>query len=142
MLGPVLGYTVKRAYHLLTSVDEPPSMGLFDNVWHKHVPLKVSLFAWRLLRNRLLTKDNLVRRRVLHHDVNQCVGGCGFQETTIHLFLNCATFGNLWVSVSHWLHITFVAPEVLRDHLLQFGHLAGLPRFTYSFLKLIWLACV
>jgi len=115
---------VKGAYHLLTSVDEPHARGLFDNVWHKHVPLKVSLFSWRLLRNSLSTKDNLVRRRVLHHDVNQCAGGCGFQETTSHLFLNCATFGNLWVSVSQWLHITFVAPEVLRDHLLWFGHLA------------------
>ena len=40
------------------------------------------------------------------------------------------------------LNISFAAPEVLRAHFLQFGHLAGLPRFTYSFLKLIWLACV
>jgi len=69
LLDPVHGYTVKGAYQLLTSVDEPPARGLFDNVWHKHVPLKVSLFAWRLLRNRLPTKDNLVRRRVLQHDV-------------------------------------------------------------------------
>ena len=57
------------------------------------------------------------------------------------LFLQCATFGNLWVFVSQWFHVTFVAPKVLREH-LQFGHLTGLPRFTYSFLKLIWLACV
>jgi len=84
----------------------------------------------------------IVRRRVLQHDVNQCVGGCNLQETATHLFLNCDTFHNLWVSVSQWLNIDFVAPEVLRAHLIQFGHLAGLPRFTYSFLKLIWLACV
>jgi len=75
LLDPVLGYTVKGAYHLLTSVEEPPARGLFDDLWHKHVPLKVSLFAWRLLHNRLPTHDNLVRRRVLHHDANQCVGG-------------------------------------------------------------------
>jgi len=56
-LDPVLGYTVKGAYHLLTSVEEPPARGLFDDVWHKHVPLKVSLFAWRLLCNRLPTQD-------------------------------------------------------------------------------------
>jgi len=142
LLDPVLGYTVKGAYHLLTSVEEPLARGLFDDVWHKHVPLKVSLFAWRLLRNRLPTQDNLVRRRVLHHNDNECVGGCGLQETATHLFLNCDTFCNMWVSVSHWLNIHFVAPEVLRAHLLQFGHLEGLPRFTYSFLKLIWLACV
>jgi len=70
------------------------------------------------------------------------VGGCGLQETATHLFLNYDTFRNLWVVVLHLLNIHFVAPEVLRAHLLQFGHLTGLPRFTYSFLKLIWLACV
>jgi len=57
---------VKGAYQLLTSVDETPATGLFDNVWHKHVPLKVSLFVWRLFRNRLPTKDNLVRHCILH----------------------------------------------------------------------------
>ena len=142
MLDPVLGYTVKGAYHLLTSVEESLAKSLFDDVWHKHIPLKVSLFAWRLLHNRLPAHDNLVRCRVLHYDANQCVGGCGLQETATHLFLNCDTFCNMWVAISHWLNIYFFAPEVLRAHLLQFGHLAGLPRFTYSFLKLIWLACV
>jgi len=83
-----------------------------------------------------------VRHRVLHQDANQCVGGCGLQETATHLFLNCDTFRSVWVSNSQWLNIHFVAPEVLRAYLIQFGHLAGLPCFTYSFLKLIWLACV
>jgi len=45
LLDHVYSYTMKGAYHLLASVDEPPAMGLFDNVWHKHVLLKVSLFA-------------------------------------------------------------------------------------------------
>ena len=70
LLDSVLGYTVKGAYHLLTSVEEPPARGLFDDVWHKHVPLKVSLLAWRLLRIWLPTQDNLVRCCVLHHDAN------------------------------------------------------------------------
>ena len=125
LLDPVFGYTVKGVYQLFTSVDEPPASDILDNVWHKHVPLKVSLFAWRLLRNRLPTKDNLVRRHVLQHDATQCVKGCSGQESASHLFLHCATFGNLWVSVSQWLHVSFVAPEVLCDHFLQFGHLAG-----------------
>jgi len=32
-------------------------------IWDKEVPLKVSLFAWCLLRNRLPTIDNLVKRQ-------------------------------------------------------------------------------
>ncbi|PNX57544.1 cysteine-rich receptor-like protein kinase, partial [Trifolium pratense] len=29
-------------------------------IWHPQVPLKVSVFAWRLLRDRLPTKSNIV----------------------------------------------------------------------------------
>nr|ABN08507.1 Myb, DNA-binding [Medicago truncatula] len=82
---------------------------MFDDIWHKPVPLKVSLFAWRLLRNRLSTKDNLVWRRVLQHDDNKCIGGCDVVETANHLFLSCATFGCVWSLVLRWLVISFVA---------------------------------
>jgi len=127
VLDPVHGYTVKGAYQLLTSVNEPHAWGFVNDIWHKQVPLKVSLFSWRLFRNRLPMKDNLVQRRVLHPDANLCVGGCGLQESVVHLFLDCTTFGNLWDTVSQWLSIDFVAPEVHRDHFFQFGHLEGLP---------------
>lgn len=46
LLDLVHGYSVKGTYHFLTSVDEPLARGLFNNVWHKHIPLKVSLFSW------------------------------------------------------------------------------------------------
>jgi len=59
------GYSVREAYQFITTPDEPVDRGLIDDVWHKQVPLKVSVFVWRLFRNRLPTKDNLVRQRVL-----------------------------------------------------------------------------
>lgn len=40
-----------------------------------------------------------------------------------------------------WLCFFFVAHVRCRDHYLQFGHLAGLPHFSHSFLHIIWLAC-
>ncbi|PNX59372.1 O-acyltransferase WSD1, partial [Trifolium pratense] len=46
------GYSVRGAYQLLTSHDLV-TMDVADNlIWHSHVPLKVSIFAWRLLRDR------------------------------------------------------------------------------------------
>jgi len=41
-----------------------------------------------------------------------------------------------------WVGISFISPESMSDHLHQFEYLAGLPRFTYSFLKVIWHAIV
>jgi len=58
------------------------------------------------------------------------------------LFLGCTTFNNVLYNLFHWLGITFVAPDGLGEHFLQFGHLSGLPRSTYPFVKSIWLACV
>jgi len=109
-LDSINGYSVKGTYHFLTTIDAPLEWGLFDDVWHKQALLKVSIFAWRLLCNRLPTKDNLVRRQILHHEDNMCVTGCGSIETTDHLFFTCDIFTGLWFLVLQWLHFYFVPP--------------------------------
>ena len=95
LLDTINSYTVKGTYHYLTSADAPPDRGLLDDVWHKQVPLKVSLFLWRLLRNRLPTKDNLVWRHILIAEDNTYVGGCGARETADHLLFRCDTFSSV-----------------------------------------------
>jgi len=117
-------------------LDTSLKTGLFDAAWLNFVSLKVSVFVWRLLRNRLPTKDNLLRRRVLHHDDILCVGGCGCPETTVHLFFQCDLFSSLWHPVFQWISITFTPLESVCEHLHQFGHLAGLPRLLILFSKL------
>ena len=47
-LDPINGYSVKGTYRFLTIVDSLPNQNLSVDVWLKQVPLKVSLFAWRL----------------------------------------------------------------------------------------------
>ncbi|XP_024636586.1 uncharacterized protein [Medicago truncatula] len=68
MLDPIGGYSVKGTYKYLTLPTTPVETSLYDAAWLKQVPLKVYVFVWRLLRNRLPTKDNLLRRRAIHHD--------------------------------------------------------------------------
>jgi len=102
----------------------------------------VSLFVWRLLRNRLPTRDNLVRRNILQPPVSLCPFGCNVLESARHIFLECAASNYLWCQVTSWLGIYVVFPIELRDHLYQFSHMAGLPRYTHSFLTGIWFACV
>jgi hypothetical protein len=90
------GYSVRGAYKILTELDAQDTADTSDLIWHKQVPLKVSVMAWRLLRNRLPTKDNLVRRHIIPPDAGMCVTGCGGVETTHHLFLSCPVFSPLW----------------------------------------------
>jgi len=136
------GYTVQGTYQYLTSSNSSMERGLSDMIWMKQVLLKVSVFVWRLLRNRLPTKDNLIRRRVLHLDDSACVGGCSCPKSADHFIFRCNIFGSLWHLIYQWVGISFISPELVADHLYHFGNFVGLPRFTHSYLTVIWHATV
>jgi len=101
LLDPVNGYSVKALYRYITSTGHISDRSLVDDVWHKLIPSKVSVLVWRLLRNRLPTKDNLVHRGVLLSTNAACVGGCVDSESATHLFLHCNVFGSLWSLLRH-----------------------------------------
>ena len=82
-------YMVKSAYFYLTIDDSNDAKGFDHLLWLKAVPLKVNIFAWRLFLNRLATKDNLCRRRVLKASQNSYSALCGGMEDMDHLFFKC-----------------------------------------------------
>ncbi|CAJ2666213.1 unnamed protein product [Trifolium pratense] len=139
---PDTGYTVRGAYQILTSQASVTLHTAENLIWHPQVPLKVSIFAWRLLRDRLPTRANLVNRGVLSSTANTCVFGCGFAESAHHLFLSCSFAGSLWDLVRDWVDISPVVATTLRDHFAQFTASAGVSRARRSFLQLLWLVCV
>jgi len=100
------------------------------------------VLVWRLHRNRLPTKDNLVRRQVISITDTVCITGCGGLKTSAHLFLHCDIFSSLWHHVWRWLHISSVSPGNIRQHFIQFTSMVGLPRFTHTFMKVTWFASV
>lgn len=95
------------------------------------------MFVWRLLHNRLPTEVNLMQRHVLLQTHTACIS-----ETATHLFLHCDIFGSLWSHVWRWLHLSLVLPADIRQFFIQFTFMAGSPRFTHSFLQIIWFASV
>jgi len=101
--------------------------------------LKVSVFAWRLIRDRLPTKTNLIARRMLAADMSLCVAGCGHPETEQDLFLLCNTFGSLWHMVRDWIGCYGVDTDNISNHFLQFIHLTGGGNARHSFMQLLWL---
>jgi len=142
MLDPLHGYSVKGTYVYLTTPCVPSERGRFDDVLVKEAPLKVSVFVWRLLCNRIPTKDNLLCRRIIPFDDISCIAGCDSFETVDHLLFHCPHFGVVWHHIFQWLDISFIAPASISDHLHQFCHMAGFPRAIHSFLKVIWMATV
>jgi len=45
LLDPIHGYSVKGAYHFLTITGASSDRNTVDDVWHKHIPSKVSMFV-------------------------------------------------------------------------------------------------
>jgi len=86
MLDPVQGYLVKAAYRFITDTCVMADKSQVDDVWSKHIPSKVSLLVWCLLRNRLPTKDNLVQCGILNPTDDMCVADCNVLESFTHLF--------------------------------------------------------
>jgi hypothetical protein len=136
------GYSVRGAYQLLTATDVQDTTTTSYLIWHKQVPLKVLVMTWRLFRNRLPTKDNLVRRHIIPPDAGLYVTGCGGVETAHHLFLSCLVFAPLWSLVRSWIGISSVDPLVLHDHFLQFTYSADGSRARRFFMQMLWLCCI
>ncbi|GAU48878.1 hypothetical protein TSUD_406570, partial [Trifolium subterraneum] len=141
---PDLGncYTVRGAYQLLTARYVVPLDVAAGLIWHPQDPLKVPILAWRLLRDRLPTKVNMINRGILPAATHFCVSGCGAAKTAQHLFLSCSTFGSLLASVSSWIGSSLVKLQTLSDHFVQFTSSACGARACRSFMQLIWFACV
>lgn len=92
LLEPTKGYRVSGVYHLLSSLEPGGCSEVTNIIWHKVIPLKVTLFAWRLFRNRLSMKDNLFLLCVILIDYQLCAKGCGTIESVDHLLLGCVFF--------------------------------------------------
>jgi len=142
LLDPIHGYTVRGAYRFITTTGDMVDMSLIDDVWHKHIPSKVSLLVWCILRNRIPTKDNLVARGVLPSTDLLCALGCDIIESVTHLFLQCTLSADVWDLVWHWLGISFVHDGELRHHFIQFTRMAGMPSYSHLFFRIIWFVTI
>jgi len=114
-----------------------------DNlIWHAQVPLKVSILAWRLIRDRLSIKNNLLNRGIISVADTYCSAGCGQLESANRLFIHYDTFGLIWQHVRFWIGVAGVDHHSLRAHFVQFTNHLGDRRAHRSFLRLLWLMCV
>jgi len=95
--------------------------------------------AWRLLRDRLPIKNNLLGRDIITGASTSCLAGCGQVETAQHLFLQCDISSSLWQQVQSWIGVFGVDHQSISNHFVQFTYYCGGLRERRSFLQLIWL---
>ena len=62
-------YLARSAYRVIREgIPEEEQDREFKELWKLKVPMKVTMFAWRLLKDRLPTRDNWRRKRVELHE--------------------------------------------------------------------------
>jgi hypothetical protein len=71
-------------------------------VWKLNIPPRVQMFLWFLSSNRLLTRDNLAKRREVNDP--SCLY-CLENESIVHLFFNRCVASNVWSFISSLLQI-------------------------------------
>ena len=95
--------------------------GTFEELWKLKIPSKTSIFAWRLIRDRLSTKLNLRRR---HVEINDML--CPFcknrEKGATHLFFHCSKILPIWWKSLSWVNILGAFPPNPRQHFLQHVH--------------------
>lgn len=118
-------FTVKSCYSLLQNlwlVEGALSYeeeGVFRDLWKSKAPPKVLAFSWTLFLDRLPTKVNLAKRRLVGVEVSkQCVFCGGDDETAVNLFLHCDMISKVWRKVMKWLNVNFITPPNLFIHVI------------------------
>ncbi|GKB49550.1 RNA-directed DNA polymerase, eukaryota, reverse transcriptase zinc-binding domain protein [Tanacetum coccineum] len=93
------GFSVASIRYLVDSktLDTTPNA----TRWIRHIPIKVNIFIWRLMLNKLPSRVNLDRRGI---DVNSILCPiCQMDiETINHIFFSCDMALDLWAKLARW----------------------------------------
>ena len=83
--------TVMAVYRLLCGQLLPENIYITQRcrlIWKRHIPLKIRIFRWLLLRWRLMTR--VARQRMFLHSPVSCPLCGGGPEDCSHLFFQCS----------------------------------------------------
>lgn len=81
-----------------------------------------AFMVWRLLNNRLLTLDQLLKRNIQIQDQHSLCCFCrNCLETSQHLFLKCVETSSIWCAIFKWMGMSTLLPNDVVAHLYQVG---------------------
>ena len=74
-------YSTKSAYRLMMNPNRSGSDGrTFKIIWKLKIPPRAAVFSWRLIKDRLPTRDNLLSRNVPIQEVECPLCGYVLEE--------------------------------------------------------------
>jgi hypothetical protein len=127
--SPAACFSVKTAYAdllnrlILPLLDDIKLLSL-GRMWKNNVPSKVSIFGWRLLLEKLPTRESLFSKGVITNVLDSCcVFCCNQVESIDHVFLHCQVSNSIWLLIFKWMGVSPIMNANVQQHFLLFGDL-------------------
>nr|AER13160.1 putative non-LTR retroelement [Phaseolus vulgaris] len=133
-------YSVNLAYKSLAQGTSDTYHAAFAYIWNAKAFPSVLTTAWRVLVNRIPTREGLSRRGIQLNSI-ACVLCQIKEESCQHLFIECLYAKQVWSLCLKWLGILFVQHNDLKDHFVSF-HIAQASSKQNLVLKGVWAAIV
>jgi hypothetical protein len=71
-------------------------------MWKILVPARIHIFVWLVMNNKLLTRENLSKRRTLE---DQTCLFCSEIEIVNHIFFGCCVARSVWETLAEILNV-------------------------------------
>lgn len=93
----------------------------FKSLWVRFGPKRVQSIVWKMLKQRLPTNDNLLKRSIISANGDLLCALCGENnEDSTHLFFDCCFLTKLWDNLHSWTGVTMITHTNIFVHLLQY----------------------
>lgn len=117
-------FTVKSAYDSQLGSVPLADSSAFKILWKIAAPSNVLAFTWRVLLDRIQTKENLKKRGIIQPgQQSNCVFCHNQEESLSHLSFSCKFAWEVWSRTYKWLGIVTVQHSDANLHFLQHGNI-------------------
>lgn len=72
----------------LNNVLQEDELQMLKSIWKARTPSKIQVFGWRIIMNKLPSKDQLVKRGVIQNGNRECLLCSSEEKICLHLFFS------------------------------------------------------
>jgi hypothetical protein len=109
-------------------------------MWKNNVPSKISIFGWRLLLEKLPTREALFNKGIISNNIEKrCVFCATHDQSIFHVFIQCSSSSTVWRKILTWMGLNLINSSSVQQHFLLFGDMIK-SKSNKKHPHIIWLA--
>ncbi|XP_058782980.1 uncharacterized protein LOC131657621 [Vicia villosa] len=138
------GYINGRSNMVLSKINfVPPNRFdfVYSNLWKVEVPNKVKAFGWRCFKNKIPTRDSLLKKGILLASLNlMCVFCDEVSESPSRSFMMCRHSGKVWKDMAEWIGMDYCNPMDFKESFWVWSSFCHQKKVKKGKEGVVWLA--